>query len=346
MHYASDTCDISNLPIYNGDRVVIIPLIKSTPEIIHKGINATDNFIPFAFPIFAEYGEFNEIHNAHTIIYNQKFLLSMKYFNRKRNNQGEYIYETIDIPPSFNDFVYNLITTRRNLYTSAELPNIFTDGYAEVNVLIMHYDLYFKLMTEVKNRKLSNKNKKYGEYLLETIKNQLYDFFEEYHQLEEDEKNIETLREESFILLEKNRLMDDIMNHVFHSEVESNTIKYRHFVNLILDNRLYIESLAQEITNIHLLTSILTLMRKGYLSISGLGSDIEETRLHILLAEFIRQKVEKIVITKEQEDPNYVFGPYSHLIGVAQPITVFLDDIILYNDHINMASDSAENNEE
>ena len=230
MHYASDTCDISNLPIFNGDKVVIIPLIKSTPEIIHKGINATDNFMPFAFPVFADYGEFNELHNAHTPMYNQKFLMSLKYFIKKKNNNGKDIYEPIDIGSNFNNFVTNFLMLKGELYTTADLPKVFTNGYAEVSSMIIHYDLYSKLLSEIENRKLSNENHTYGEYLCENFKNKLYDFFDEYHQLEEYEKNSEDKVEKIIIEHNQNELFENVMNHLFNSGEESNTIKLRYFI--------------------------------------------------------------------------------------------------------------------
>ena len=81
------TCNVSNLPIFWGDKVVLIPLVKvSSKETKFNPCYPTDNFIPLGFPIFGEYDDYGRLENTHTSAWNESHLRQFKYYFEERDD--------------------------------------------------------------------------------------------------------------------------------------------------------------------------------------------------------------------------------------------------------------------
>jgi hypothetical protein len=216
------------------------------------------------------------------------------------------------------------------LYTDINKPLQFHDGYAEVNCMIIHFDLYEKIINEIYSRNLIDENLTCGEYLCVNIKSRLESFYDEYYEFNKkkakDKKNLPLLE------YYQNQTIETIMNNIFHSGTESNTIKWKYFVDKILENKKNIEYIANSIAEINALTLALNLLRKGYLLTFCYDSNVEETRLHILLAKYITEKVAKITEKQLEADGNIDKSVLS--TGFAQPLSIFLEDVEIYNQYI------------
>ena len=58
------TCNVSRLPIFCGDEIVVIPLIAVSATVTANTSYATDNFVPFSFPIVGKYNDYGGIEDA------------------------------------------------------------------------------------------------------------------------------------------------------------------------------------------------------------------------------------------------------------------------------------------
>ena len=81
MGHFNATCNLSNLPIFEGNKIVVIPLINVDDEASFNCCYPTDNFAPFAFPVFGEYNEYGGIIEPETIV---KPVINAEYIFERR----------------------------------------------------------------------------------------------------------------------------------------------------------------------------------------------------------------------------------------------------------------------
>lgn len=74
------TCNISNLPIYAGDDIVLILLMQTTQNVEFNVCYPTDNFVPYAFPIFGKYDDYGGIEEIEVFPENEKLIRSYQFF--------------------------------------------------------------------------------------------------------------------------------------------------------------------------------------------------------------------------------------------------------------------------
>lgn len=70
------TCNVSRLPIFCGDEIVVIPLIAVSATVTANTSYATDNFVPFSFPIVGKYNDYGGIEDAVITEENDKLIRS------------------------------------------------------------------------------------------------------------------------------------------------------------------------------------------------------------------------------------------------------------------------------
>ena len=70
------TCNVTNLPICVGEKVVLIPLAKVKDDCDFNACYPTDVFVPFALPLIGEYDDYGAIENIQTTDENKKHLLN------------------------------------------------------------------------------------------------------------------------------------------------------------------------------------------------------------------------------------------------------------------------------
>ena len=79
MGHFYGTCNLSNLPIFGGNKIVVIPLISADAEPVNNCCYPTDNFVPFGFPIIGGYNEYGGILEPNTIEANKNFLMALHF---------------------------------------------------------------------------------------------------------------------------------------------------------------------------------------------------------------------------------------------------------------------------
>ena len=74
------TCNVSRLPIFCGDEIVVIPLIAVSATVTANTSYATDNFVPFSFPIVGKYNDYGGIEDAVITEENDKLIRSYEFY--------------------------------------------------------------------------------------------------------------------------------------------------------------------------------------------------------------------------------------------------------------------------
>ena len=258
----------------------------------------TDNFVPFAFPIFGEYNDYGGIKNATTLEENKNHLLNM-----------EFIYENSDdekIPfrryDDFDDFVNNVLCTHQGAYMKLEeVSYLHPDGIAEINFMMIHYDLYKSIINEMFSRIPYDKDESYGNLLIKKFKKIVSKYRKNCESLDNalaktpnDEKTIKTNQ------IMKEYEIINVAHEIFDRGIMLNTEKWKYFATRLVEDNSNEDDIIRNLVDLNMLTSALSALRKGYLYDSGCGSQSQETKMHVILAKFILNHVKN----QAQRDKN------------------------------------------
>lgn len=96
------TCNVSRLPIFCGDEIVVIPLIAVSATVTANTSYATDNFVPFSFPIVGKYNDYGGIEDAVITEENDKLIRSYEFY--KSNGDGTAPYK-VEIGDDMEKFI-------------------------------------------------------------------------------------------------------------------------------------------------------------------------------------------------------------------------------------------------
>lgn len=96
------TCNVSRLPIFCGDEIVVIPLIAVSATVTANTSYATDNFVPFSFPIVGKYNDYGGIEDAIITEENDKLIRSYEFY--KSNGDGTAPYK-VEIGDDMEKFI-------------------------------------------------------------------------------------------------------------------------------------------------------------------------------------------------------------------------------------------------
>lgn len=294
------TCNVSNLPIFAGEKVVVIPLVR-----VMEGARATnccyptDNFVPYAFPIFGEYNDYGGVENATTLEDNKNHLMALEFFSSRRG----YDYEADEAPyepckeyESFDDFVSNVICSHEGCYIKESVKSeLHPNGMSEISFMMIHHDLYMAMIEEISNRVPYGHTDSYSELLLRKFKKYMTKHRENFVLYSELEKaELPEEKHAKSIELLKAFETNSIMHEIFDRGTMLNTEKWKYFANLMMDDITKEDEILENVVKQNMLTMALSAMRKGYLCDSGCGSQSQETKIHVLLANFIINHVKKL----------------------------------------------------
>ena len=151
------TCNITNLPIFSGDKVVLIPLVKVKEKAKFNVCYATDVFVPYALPLIGKYDDYGSIENIETPKHNKEHLYNAFEYYFEENSGEEPTFTIAKKSEDFETFVSDIITCHEGCYikTNSTLHNNYM---AEINYMMIHYDVYKEMITEIANRKIYDSN--------------------------------------------------------------------------------------------------------------------------------------------------------------------------------------------
>ena len=85
-----------------GDEIVVIPLIAVSATVTANTSYATDNFVPFSFPIVGKYNDYGGIEDAVITEENDKLIRSYEFY--KSNGDGTAPYK-VEIGDDMEKFI-------------------------------------------------------------------------------------------------------------------------------------------------------------------------------------------------------------------------------------------------
>lgn len=282
------TCNVSNLPIFWGDKVVLIPLLKvSSTRTQFNPCYPTDNFVPLGFPIFGEYDDYGRLENAYTSAWNEAHLRQFNYYYEERDDKAEEKYRPVAPKDALDDFVGQVLCCHEGCYI--DLPNRYfhPDGKAMVTYMMIHQNVYEKLLEEMAGRIPYNYSVSYREALILHLQEQLQELLDSGMKPEECSTPVVYEAFQGIIL-------KDICENVFgYQSYFHQYFIWRDLARQMMDDAEMRTVLLSNIANLKIWTSTLSYLRKGYLCDSGAGGQSCEMKLHLVLAQCIQEQVER-----------------------------------------------------
>lgn len=287
------TCNVSNLPIFYGDKVVVIPLIKVKSDSEFNVCYATDVFVPFGMPLIGQYDDYGRIENIQTLDRNKNHLMQFNYFVEKNSGENG-TYEPVEKEKGFDALVQRVLCSCGGFYIKTSNSALFHNGMAEINHMMIHYDLYRKLVEEVACRKPYGSEKTMYEHIKESTIAEIEKSREKSLKIQKMRKEISDESDGKLISLCE--MMDfqnnlDLAEKIFSKWMldPCRNMWSMWTPDLYADNN---DELIEQIVERQLFTQALSCLRKGYLCDSGAGSQSEETKMHGILAKFILEQIE------------------------------------------------------
>lgn len=287
----NETCFLSNLPILAGERIVLIPLISSFGIESGKTCEVTDNYAPLGFTFKGKYDDYGGIREYTTESIFKDFLSRGKIQRMQAHDVTE--NECIEA------FRHSRFKTAEDVFTQLikaekvqyENPDNFLDDLTRgslcygvrklpLNCVMIHEELYQAVIKEVGERIPFGKTKTFRELWKENIIN--------FRAKKNHDK--EVWKELGM------DIVPCISSPSRELSVPGANSCYDFMVSKILEGR---DELIDPLIDSIMLTSAVSLLRKGYLCLSGAGSQSQEYKLHILLADFIKKKAEEHKNTEE-----------------------------------------------
>jgi hypothetical protein len=301
------TCNISNLPIFAGEKVVVIPLVRVMDNACATNCcYPTDNFVPYAFPIIGEYNDYGGVENAVTFEENKKHLMALEFFYSNRrydDDENENPYKPFDKKESFDDFVSDIICCHEGCYIKEDVKSeLHPDGMSETSFMMIHYDLYMKLIEEIGNRRPYGKEEPFNQLLLKGYKKTMakhHENIERFGRVEDEAADKEKILKMTECL--RGFEVSGVLSNIFGRGVFLNTNKWRYFCYRMLDDISVEDEILDAVVNQALLIQALSALRKGFHCDSGCGSQSQETRMHIVLANYMIEHVKKLA-EQDRED--------------------------------------------
>lgn len=301
------TCSVSNLPIFAGEKVVLIPLVKTLPKPVYNCCYPIDNFSPFSFPIIGEYNDYGGIENVNTTYQNAQYLKSFEYYykdhegNFKKHNKYE----------RFEDFVCQVLCCHEDNYVKLENNILFPEGMAEINFMMVHYDLYMLLVKEIGNRRPYGRKENYKT----AIRNKFCEILEKqkeqlslYKKVRRD-NNVDKEKRELLYTLGKDTIVNDISHQIFCYGQTLGNHYWNYFSELILSDEKDTERYISLAVEKALFTTALSCGRKGYLCTSGCGSQSEETKIQYLIAKYTINHIRDIAKAQKEYNEDDTTSP-------------------------------------
>lgn len=279
----NETCYMSNLPILWGDKIALIVLGPTSIQKISENCYPEDNYVPLGFPIIGEYDDYGGIENAVINPYMEQYLQTFAKLYHKKTGCDFYNPEYEDYQwVSFEKFLGDLC--RHSLYVDAVMSN----KKQELEFVMIHYNLYQQLLTDMANRIPYNKT----ETLQVLLKNKVLSAIKEC----DDAKKYYVS-----INLPKHLW---VMSDTFSEKCKySNDYRWKSLDKMIdYYQNTFDETIIDDSVNHMLWYKVMLYSRKGYHCYSGGGGQSQEYQIHKIIANFILNKCEE---RRHDEDEGY-----------------------------------------
>jgi hypothetical protein len=279
------TCNVSRLPIFCGDEIVVIPLIAVSATVTANTSYATDNFVPFSFPIVGKYNDYGGIEDAVITEENDKLIRSYEFY--KSNGDGTAPYK-VEIGDDMEKFISEELCGSDAYFIKTNNKITYPDGLALVSVFFVHKNLYDTLVHEMGERIPFN--------MSECQRDLLKKKFE--YEVSLCRKNIEDIRN----MQGKNLITKDFADDwKYASFGEFSALAASIFCRgeIVSPCRGHWKLLAEECVNFSnegiidlavekaLFIRALSALRMGFHCDSGAGSQSCETHIHYVLAQYV-----------------------------------------------------------
>lgn len=286
------TCSLTNLPIFAGDKIVVIPLMKKkNNKEPYYSCYPTDTFVPLSLPVVGKYNDYGGIEDIEPFEENESGLMGLKYFTLG----GHFISNDKEFYVKDFQSLLNAICSHEVGYYMPSGAHRY-DERVLIDYMMMHYDAYKFVVDEIANRKFYNHE--------ETIKESFVEEFQkiilQYNDLvgtksgyfsDDSPGNIAPI----FYMMNKHGIF---MQFTEFLSPES-TLVYTNLSEAICGGN---QRAFDSLVDLKLFTYGLTALRKGYLVASGAGSQSRETQIHYRLADFIMKFIDKK--TREFQEEN------------------------------------------
>ena len=259
------TCFMSHLPIEPGQRVAAIILAPRN----HDGVsactcNADDYFVPIGTPIFGKYDDCGALRDIDANDYMKRYLEQLKLTIPlvNENDHHEYFFATLE------DVVSDI--ARKNLYVDKK----------ELDMVLIHEDLYYKLLNEVANRIPYDHTESLRD--LHT-----YAIIQAIDKVAEGRANIEKLKAEGIDAFEN--VEDTLWFSKLHDYLRYANDHRWNSMDWFAEEYLRTkdEVIIQMIADYIMWHTVVEYSRSAYGCMSGRGSQCCEMRLQTIIAEFI-----------------------------------------------------------
>lgn len=318
------TCNISNLPIYAGDKVVVIPLVQTTKDAEFNVCYPTDNFVPYAFPIFGEYDDYGGIENIEITPENERLIRSYPFYTKNRDDDGN-PYVPIEIGENFENFVNRKLCVCGGHYIKTDCAN-HKDGMAEINYFMAHREVYEMVLKEAGSRIPYDKDKSYAELLKERYVKHMIAYKDNAEQFAKTKADLLAKGFKDKVEKLSELLLDyeiDLFAEKVFCAAETLSPCRRWWSNIAKE---YLSSGNEAIIDCAVDKTVfnlaLSMLRRGYLCDSGAGSQSQETKIHYVVAQFVIKHIaEYAEKMKEDCDDEYCPSP----TGVEETIFFYGD---------------------
>lgn len=333
------TCGLTQMPIKEGEKVVLFPLLRNKNA--NNGGNgfchSNNQYTPISLPLFGEYDDYGKIKN---ISRNENLVLNFfqKIFKQKSYYGlilDEKKYDRAKENSSFSGEVTD-IKTLIQWFMSKPL-------YKGLGFMLVHEDIYFKVIQEIGSRKSWNSH--------QTKKKQLMDhahsFLTETQSILLDEETIENqitelrslrnshvFKDNEYLdkiapLLNKQRVIyGAYQDHFAHrnsfvrhfSDQKTNSYIFPELLNELVSIQDKNEQVnfLEELVHLILFDSGMDLMRKTWSPQNGAGSPTNEYYLHRLLAHSILEKEARVVAEWFEENDSVEEEDVHHGLNITK----------------------------
>lgn len=287
----NETCFFSNLPIMAGERIVLIPLISSFGIESGKTCYVTDNYSPMGFVFRGEYNDYGGIENYSVSNIINDFFSTKKI--KKIYNKD--VTEEDCIKAFKQSSLKSPMNIAKNLMQAEPIDFANIDEFLEhliheglcygirklpLNFVMIHEELYDSLINEIGERIPYGQGKTFRKLWEENI----YNFKAK---KEQDKKIWKELGMD---------IVPCISSPSQEIGIPGANGCYDFMLSKILEGR---DDLIDVLVDTVMLTTAVSLSRKGYLCLSGAGSQSQEYKIHLLLSNFIEKKAKEHENTEE-----------------------------------------------